>query len=164
MAGAAGMFEDWVDEDGAVLPGELPCAVTCASLAAPSGAGAVAPAPPDIAPCVSGVIAVEDGAMLPAEVAWLTAPAPPESALAEDAVLPGDAPGCVTTGAFGEAVGAGEGVAVCANAMPVDIKRAAEPSQNERMIGFLNQNLRLVLVGKWSGAPPLTRNFASPGY
>jgi hypothetical protein len=95
----------------------------------------LAPAPPDIAPCAFGLIAIAGGAAVPAELGFETAPAPPASALA---VLPGEAPGWVTTGALGPAVGAGAGVAVCASARPVDIKRAAEPSQKERMMVSFN--------------------------
>jgi len=136
------MLEDWVELAGAVLPGDVPWAVTCASLCAPSGAGDVEAVPAGV---VSGVIAVDDGAVLPGETACDIEPcAIGAMALEEGAVLPGEAPGAVCTGSLGEPVGAGDGVAVWARAMLAVIKMAAVPSRSERMMVSLRFDLGLI--------------------
>jgi len=55
----------------------------------------------------------------------------PEEAAGFGAVLPGVVP--VAVGSPAEPVGAGVGLAVCAQAMPAVIKTAAEASKSERM-------------------------------
>jgi hypothetical protein len=71
--------------------------------------------------------------------------------LVGDAVLPGDRPGAVSTGAFGAPVGAGAGEGVWAQAILVEAMNAAEASQSLRMI---NSCCRISLMLQELGRSP----------
>jgi hypothetical protein len=96
---------------GAVLPGDMPGVVTCASFGAPVGAGPVV--------LVCGV-----AADMPPPVG--------DAPVLEGAMLPGDMLGPVVDAAFGAPVGAGADV--WAKAAPEQRMRAAEASRAERIL------------------------------
>ncbi len=94
-----------------VLPGEVPGVVTVGPWGAPD---ALLTGAPLLSMAAGGIVLAADGGVLVP-------------------VLPGEAPGAVTVAAFGAPVGAGPGVAVCAQAAPAMNSEAAEASQSERM-------------------------------